>query len=834
MQVNVVDLGIWLALPITGYLILRLVSVQLLPTFSTLPGFTRFALLVAMGMAVWSVPLLGSAVLGVYSGKFFGLAGWIISVSSVWLLNREYKKGIEGIKTNLVSFKLKNLSFWLCCFTAGLLVLAFLYLCYPNESILGGRDMGVYANHGIYIASHGNLSPQYPVPYESKSWSQSFLPGLYATTGVITVQFAHLFPVWLAQSYDSFGTDGLFRLNAVLALVSLGLFFGLLRRFVSLPLAVLGTLFLGGNVSQIWLARITLTEIMTQMWVVAALLTADLAYRDNQPNWARWSGILWGMTSLCRIDSFMFIAFITVTHLIQRCFCVKEDNQEIMFWSRLYQGAIPVFTLALAYYYFFSQPYFSDLLRQLTLIAALTVVVTAGHLMLTLVKKNKLYLNNLLTTKTFWVFAVIVIMAFLYGHLIRPHLGQFSVFNWQESGLHGTRTYREDSLANLGAYLSIPVLYAALGGWLAAVWRIWFLRQWQWLLPVVVAGGAAFIYIYDPNISPDHYWAVRRFVPLILPGFIFFGTFSLAQLAGSFSNTRRFNIVFWGVAIYLLCFTFNLDRHVITHAENKGYWQQLSLLAEKIPNDGIVLAPYKEQYSTPLFMAFNKKIIPYGREIEDEILLKFLQEQTISNKQVYLLSTGKESAFIGYDVEKINGITLTRDSMEATVSSLPKRTIHEEKEVSVFSITKGNIKKNAIFGAYRVYGVPEEGFYDNEIHSSGVPFRWTNGQAKLTVPWYGQKLSGSLLVSILITSPQGADVTIKANGQELYKGFVNQGPWEKNIQLNLNKLETPIKVEINSNSWKPSETIPGSGDQRQLGVAISSIRFLEEAEMTAH
>jgi hypothetical protein len=827
MQLSFIELGIWLALPLTGYLLLRLISPNVLSSLAKIPLFPRFALYFSAGMAIWSIPLLGSVIVGVYDSKMFGFIGWLVLIFFTFILIKDFS--ISSLETIFTS--LKRINIYEVVYVFGLLVLAVIYFGYPNESILGGRDMGIYANHGIFIANHGYLNPDYPIPYESSGF---YLLGLFATPNSITIQFGHLYPSWLAQAYNTFGIEGLFRMNALLALLSLGLFRGLLNRFVSTPFAVLGVLFLGFNVSQIWLARITLTEIMTQMWIMAAFITADIALQEDQPSLARWSGVFFGFTALCRIDSFLFLPLIIIANSIVRFLGQNDNDNKEIFWKSLYQGAFPVFLLALSYYYFFSRPYFSHVSVQLSMIGGLLGVAIVwcwtSYYVKKLIQKQSIYLIVI-----FGIVATTLISVFLYGHIIRPYLEPFSTFNLPGHALNGTRSFRENSIVNLGLYLSVPVLYLALGGWLVSFWHTWFLRKWEWLLPMITISGFATLYLYDPSITPDHYWAIRRFVPIVIPGFILFCMFGLDNISNYIKNRIWQNVLIAVISMSLLVFTYYIDKPIAAHAENDGYWQQLSVLAKTIPDDGIILAEKNdtsEIYNTPLFMSFNKKIVPLNIYKDDKEILNLIDGQLIKGEKVYFLGSNLEPAFVGYDVIKIGETTLKRNFMESKTRSLPNKVLHYEKIISIYNLQKSDHIKLITYGAQRVFGVPEKGFYDTEVDPQGNIFRWTNGQAELTIPWFWVNPPKSLQVVILSNS-YVSDISVKINNIKLIDEKLKPGSWEKVFSLDSYNLKSPIKVEIDSNSWKPSDFISGSNDQRQLGVAVSSIKFLNETSETS-
>jgi len=126
----------------------------------------------------------------------------------------------------------------------------------------------------------------------------------------------------------------------------------------------------------------------------------------------------------------------------------------------------------------------------------------------------------------------------------------------QQQGLavDGTRNYTEDSLRWTAWYLGWP---AVLAGWAAlcvlAARGVRALLQRQrdgspapvppWLLPAAVGLGATVLTLYRPGITPDHPWADRRLVVIVLPTLVIAATAAGAAaaraVAGRATDRRR-------------------------------------------------------------------------------------------------------------------------------------------------------------------------------------------------------------------------------------------------------------------------------------------------------
>jgi hypothetical protein len=85
-----------------------------------------------------------------------------------------------------------------------------------------------------------------------------------------------------------------------------------------------------------------------------------------------------------------------------------------------------------------------------------------------------------------------------------------------------TRSYYENATIWLSWYLGWGTLALALGGtcWLA--YEQIAGRRRVWAPAFLVFFGTAFAVLLRPSITPDHPWADRRFVPVVLPGLVLF------------------------------------------------------------------------------------------------------------------------------------------------------------------------------------------------------------------------------------------------------------------------------------------------------------------------
>ncbi|WP_079913861.1 hypothetical protein [Paenibacillus sp. 32352] len=806
-MVNLAQLGLWVSIPFLGYLIELFLQNKVQKETKT--DLSHLFLMMVCGIAIWSLFLIGSVLLGIYNSEVFGYLGWLISLIGLYFIG----KGLRSKK-----FKL-NIDISESIFVIGLLVLIVFSIIYPNENVLGGRDQGVYANTGIYIANHGGIDPNYPL-LNAEDFYDFFLSGLYVTPEHMTIQFSHLYSTWLAHGYSTFGIEGLFRVNTLFLFFSLIMLRYITQIFMEKPYAIMATLFLGFNLSQLWISRMTLSETLTQVFVLGAALSLIISLQNKNGVFAYLSGFLWGVTYLVRIDVYLFFPMLIFSHIIFNLLKKEISPSEKAVWNKLHIINAVFILLSVPYYYYFSKPYFLGLSDQLLKIGLLSIFLL---IILFIISKLKIKVSS--SKYLYYGLLCLSLIAIIYAHLIRPHIGPFSTYDWPGSFLDGTRNYRENSIINICLYLSIPIFYAAVGGLLAALYRIMFKKEWGLIPLIVLIGGFSALYLYDPQISPDQYWAIRRFIPIIIPGITFLAFYGLYNFTSLFSNNRRkFLLII--ISLSLFIYVFQQDKALISVKENNNSWNQVATIANKIPDNSIVISNADDTINTPLFMAFDKKIIQLNhlRESSYKKLLNEINKQKDTN--VFLLDN---IGVFGYGREKVEDFDLRFSNLEQVPNKLPSEMVENQYHLGLYKLSNLDKQQNSILGAYPVIGVEESGFYNTEVDSLGVPFRWTNGKGVLVIPVEPDYQSSSVQISINNIGPQPQDIKITANSQNLFSGIIN-GPTEKILSLHdIKSSDNKIVLEIQSNVWNPAQVIEGTNDTRDLGVAVKMVRIIDSS-----
>lgn len=725
--------GLWPAVPIAGWAALRSTVPALRQHFEPV---TLFSLSAVAGIAIWSPVLLGAAMLGAFSGAWIGLVGWIVTgLSAASLIARRFRPGSAGEPATARparseqdaaagpqseghgksakkarrsrtgaeahaprrSAKRAGADWVRAGLVLGITLAGLLYLGFPAESIYGGRDEGVYAMHGTWIARHGRLDVPYPWPDDAHDVFKDIwvgFPGFYKTEPTMTVQFGHLFSVWLAQAHATLGEHGLFRLNAVFAVLFIGAFYGLSRTALPAPYAAAATLFLAFNPSQLWMARITLSEILTQLLVWSGLLLLTEGLRIYDRRLARWAGILLGLSAFVRFDSLLLVPMLLLAHLAARI--VEEPTgKSSPAWTALYQTALPAFALAFAYFWVFSRPYVIER-PYLDKLAVACVVAPAALLLAhrTVLRHVRPWLTHDATLAALSLF-LLAVAAYAYWWRPIPEDPSKLVRRWPGYLAQlGLGSYRRDALVNLGSYVSAPVVWAAIAGWLAGLWSLVRTGRDRHVLAVlVVVLGFSVVYLYDHGNTPDHFWTIRRFVPVIIPGFVLSAALG-ARLALERLPSPARPLVAGGIVFLLAVFIARADRLIAAFAEDPGYYGQMRRLAQELPPDQTILARGFTTWVTPLYVAFDRKVVPLNLD-KPEVRAAaqgWIERRAREGEPAYFVDEvrsidiprgGDLLGFPGVAYASLGRFEIVRTFTESTVHPLPGKVVSDHRRIDI-------------------------------------------------------------------------------------------------------------------------------------------------------
>lgn len=440
-------------------------------------------------------------------------------------------------------------------FLGGWLVVAGWLFLRPHEYVAGASDAGVYVNLSASIDREGSflidddglaglpvsLYPSLLRPLPNDPVAPSYLlPGFYVIgepAGEITPQFYPLHPLWqavgfgLAQPLAAWGdapaSDTAAGVGAALRMSGLWALLGSLavyltvRQYAGWETAALALVALSLTALQVWFARYPTTEMLTQYLLWAGLfgLSLWLAGDGPAPLWALLSGAALGQVFLVRIDILVIVPVLGLLVL----WVIFGGRRAVADRASVAWFVAPLFLLAahsLLHGYWQSRPYFVvhtglgvQLLQANWLIPL--VVVAAAVAGVWLVRRWGGRLSDM--GQPYYRVAlgalVAVTLTFaLYGWFVRPVVGQTMT---RPDAFSEVAIPLLDHLnwPRLGWYLSPVGLALGVAGTCLLIWRL------NRRMALVLAVGALFavVYLWRLQANPHQIYAMRRFVPAVVP-----------------------------------------------------------------------------------------------------------------------------------------------------------------------------------------------------------------------------------------------------------------------------------------------------------------------------
>ncbi|SDH77850.1 hypothetical protein [Nonomuraea jiangxiensis] len=430
-----------------------------------------------------------------------------------------------------------------------------------SEQLLVRRDPATYAQYAAWIAGHGSL----PVPAQAQAfggadrWLEFASVGFYPADGGVTPQFMPGPPMLFAIG-DWLGAPFLMPpLLGALAVLTLA---GVVARLAGARWAVPAALAFAVSLPILYTSRTTFSEIPSLILLFGGLALAYDALAGQSRARALLAGLVSGLAVLVRVDGLRdvlpVLAFAGLLIAMRR-----SARARAALGPPLLAGLVVGTGVGLLAAYLLARPYLSYLsgsVRPLLLICGAVLVLTlAGTVAAPALSRLRLPR----WTPTAGAAAVVALMAALYA---RPWFQLVTRYPMNEDDrrtakmieqtqranglpLDGTRLYFENSLHWVVWYVGLPVVVLATIAAALLVRRL--LRDgtpFEWLLPLAMVGWTTVTTLIRPEITPDHPWAARRLVPIVIPGLILLATWALDRWRDRLPERRRR----WGVAAAVL------------------------------------------------------------------------------------------------------------------------------------------------------------------------------------------------------------------------------------------------------------------------------------------
>ena len=474
--------------------------------------------------------------------------------------------------------RLGDVPWWALIAVLAVVVLAGgLAFAHSAEDVLVRRDPGSYAMSATWLSTHGTiLMPSHPQVFGAPNSDLVLASqGFYVQGSHIIPQFMTGAPVLLSIGGWMAGVSGVLHGNAFLGAFALLAFAGLAARLVGARWAPLAVLALAFVQPELDVMRATYSEPAGQLLLLGGLaivvdgfIAAELMpglwprlrrTTDSEsapadppklvPNLAAnglfVGGLVLGLVFTVRIDAVADL-FPLVPFVGWLAF------RRVLGWKRFAGGLL----LGLAFggfdCLFITYPYAAHVGPDLAKVGIGFVLLSAatGAVMFiaTAVRRGEAKelghpargpgVGGPLPLLAAVGVLLIGMFFFLRPHLMtmraNPESGGANYVEQVQRFLHmsvdPTRSYYEQATRWLSWYLGWGTLALALIGacWLAYEQIAGHRRVWA--PAFLVCFGSAVWVLFAPSITPDHPWADRRFVPVVLPGLVLFALIAVVPV----------------------------------------------------------------------------------------------------------------------------------------------------------------------------------------------------------------------------------------------------------------------------------------------------------------
>jgi hypothetical protein len=744
---------------------------------------------------------------------------------------------------------------WLCLL---LVIISMVIFFHPDEFILGGGDGGVYMNLGAIWARTGSFSflepelgaiPEVLRPGLFRQVPSGHIvtyvrfPGFYLSDdpwGKIIPQFFPLHPLWISMAHGLLGLRAslfvtpLWAVGGLLALVlTLRYLFGDQIGLMAGGLLLLTPL-------QIYFARYPTAEPLTQFLLWGGLYAFVRFVFDRRIGWGIVSAWMLGQVFLTRIDA---LPLLLLPSLFILMMLVQND------WGGVYAFFLPfifVFSHALVQAIGLSKPYTWEIYSNLF---AMGMRFLRGTWWLLLVGLAVPLLGFFLWRKGYfhrrenwfktlrWTAAFLIVALGFFAYFVWPRTGETAMSSYWYGGSK-IPIQNHLNLVKLGWYLS------PLGVWLGICGVAWMIVQesWERIWPLLVVGlSFSLLYIYNILNNPFHIYAMRRYVPVVLPFFVAGMAYSLGRLWEMRIRWRWASWLAVTLGLGLCGWLLYNGRAIWNVVEYQGVTDQIGAIATHFEPDAVLLFEDEPPVGvgatigTPLQYIHGLTVYDLQEDVLDqETLMGMIALWQHEGRSVYW---GVGPSPVGIRPEKLlalpdMGIWLHYPQLETSYYDFPVRHLEHHVPLEFYKLEQKGAEDVCQFPVSLDVGTLDTiflntGFYGKEwLGDRSV--RWSDGAAVITLPCLPSELPETVTLTTSVAAIRAVELSPVTFS--LYLDDKLLQTWALDSDFQELRVEVPASLlegrdhflRLESDTWVPQQAGVGE-DQRILGVMVDEI-----------
>jgi hypothetical protein len=721
-------------------------------------------------------------------------------------------------------------------------ILAFAVSVYfpPFEHILGGRDPGIYVNAGFHLAREGKLIYTDPlvadIPIEARPlfypdkelppWSfLRFLgfPLESPDTGRVEAHGLHLYPIWIGTA------SGLYQLKSGLyatpffAALAVSGFFLAFRRIFGFETAAWAAAWLAVFQIQIWFARFPNSEVVVQFLFATSLLLFYFMEEHRSRLAGALAGFALGSTFLVRVETMLFAVPVALF------LGWKRVRRELGVPEVFFLAAFGILSIhAAVHARLFAWPYVSSILGRhywsvlgdnlpLVFLAAGVGFLFVDRLAM---KLPSSFLSIFDSSRLRLGAAAALFLLALYTYAVRPF--------W-----HGARTAQHDAEAflRMGWYLYPIGLALAVAGAMVLLVRA---RRSQAFVLLVGLTFSLFFF-YKVRVWHDHFFAMRRFIPVILPSFF-------AAIAVFLSSLRETpgKLTTWGpraLASGLLVTYLAAALPLWRHDEFRGSIDFVEELARHIGDEDVVIFPAQEGLhllELPLSELEGRNVLEfYTLKPDRKLLERLLEAWRVRFRDVYFVTNYKIS-FSGLFTRHVKDFAFATEKYEYSYTRPPKGpeplhfrfTLSKAVDLEDLKTRVPPLPRLDVGGSD---DLQVAWFHEKELEEDGTTFRWSQRVSSIFLPAVG---GGTTKLVLRMAGPREPEAPLHPVELRLDDRLVGSltltrefEDYELEIPEELGARAEPSYsiLTLAASTWRPANQIHGASDVRDLGFRLDSV-----------
>lgn len=490
---------------------------------------------------------------------------------------------------------------------AALVILAWFLgnLPYYAQDVYATRDPATYGIAARWLMDHSSLNiPVHAEVFGTPSGSTLDSAGFQvATRGILNAQGNHLLPVLMSLAGSTFGTTGLLRANLAIGALALFVFFGLARRIVGAPLALLVMTALAVSLPFVYVSRDAYSEPLMLLFLLGGLALLHRAITSGRVADFALAGFVVACAAMVRVDSYGALLAVAFAALVVVAMADPGRRRAAALQAAavIAAGVAPILVgwLDLTH---LSRLYFVALHSQITLqLAALVALLGLGPAIAWLgwrpALRSRLATDD--ARRRIAVGAAIVLAAgfvFLSSRPLwqqtrsaRVNINLESMQRESGAAIDGTRLYNEQSVNWQAMYLGWPTVVLAVAGYALLVASLVRRRNLALIGTLTMGLIMSALYLWDCQIVADQPWASRRFVPVVIPVLLVAAAAALRAL-WSWPRAREWaRMVAIVAGILIVVVPLSITGPMAGVHDEAGQLHQLHAICAAIGHDGAVL-----------------------------------------------------------------------------------------------------------------------------------------------------------------------------------------------------------------------------------------------------